>query len=135
MERQNISTGTSWEKSVGYSRAVRIGPHVWVAGTTALDGTGQVVGEGDAYTQTAYILQKIGGALGQAGANLNDVVRTRIFVTDATLCEAVGQAHGEVFADIRPTSTMVAVRALVAPEMLVEIEAEAFVREPGQEPR
>lgn len=135
MERQNISTGTSWEKSVGYSRAVRLGPHVWVAGTTALDETGRIVGIDDAYAQTDYILKKIGGALGQAGATLNDVVRTRIFVTDVSLCEAVGQAHGEVFADIRPASTMVAVRALVAPEMLVEIEAEAFVREPGQEPR
>ena len=135
MDRQNISTGTSWEQSVGYSRAVRIGPHVWVAGTTALDETGQVVGEGDAYTQTVYILQKIGKALGRAGANLSDVVRTRIFVTDVSLCAAAGQAHGEVFRDVRPASTMVAVRALVAPEMLVEIEADAFVREPGQEPR
>ena len=129
MERQNISTGTSWEKSVGYSRAVRIGPHVWVAGTTALDETNKVVGENDAYAQTAYILQKIGGALMKAGANLNDVVRTRIFVTDVSLCGAVGRVHGEVFGDIRPASTMVAVRALVAPEMLVEIEADAFVRE------
>ncbi len=135
MERQNISTGTSWEYKVGYSRAVRIGPHVWVAGTTALDETGQVVGEGDAYAQTAYILQKIGGALGQAGASLNDVVRTRIFVTEVSLCETVGRAHGEIFAEIRPASTMVAVRALVTPAMLVEIEADAFVREPGQEPR
>ena len=129
MERQNISTGTSWEKSVGYSRAVRIGPHVWVAGTTALDETGKIVGIGDAYTQTAYILQKIGRALEQARTSLSGVVRTRIFVTNVSLCEAVGQAHGEVFADIRPASTMVAVRALVAPEMLVEIEADAFVRE------
>lgn len=129
MERQNISTGTTWENSVGYSRAVRIGPHVWVAGTTALDEMGQVVGEGDAYAQTTYILQKIGGALGRAGASLNDVVRTRVFVTDVSLSEVVGRAHGEVFGDIRPASTMVAVRALVVPEMLVEIEADAFVRE------
>ena len=129
MERQNISTGTTWEKTVGYSRAVRIGPHVWVAGTTALDETGKVVGIDDAYAQTTYILQKIDGALGQAGTSLNDVVRTRIFVTDAVLWEAVGRAHGEVFAEIRPASTMVAASALVAPEMLVEIEADAFVQE------
>lgn len=132
MERQNISTGTSWEKSVGYSRAVRIGPHVWVAGTTALDETGGVVGEGDAYAQAVYILQKIGKALEQAGASLADVVRTRIFVTDVSLCDAVGRAHGEVFGDVRPASTMVAVRALVAPEMLAEIEADAFVAERNQ---
>ncbi len=135
MERQNISTGTSWEKSVGYSRAVRLGPHVWVAGTTALDETGQMVGEGDAYVQAAYILQKIGKALEPAGTSLNDVVRTRIFVTDVAHCDAVGRAHGEVFGEIRPASTMLAVSALVSPEMLVEIEADAFVREPGQESR
>ena len=111
MERQNISTGTSWEKSVGYSRAVRLGPHVWVAGTTALDETGQMVGEGDAYVQAAYILQKIGKALEQAGAAFADVVRTRIFVTDVALCDAVGRAHGEVFGEIRPASTMLAVSA------------------------
>ena len=130
MERQNISTGTSWEKSVGYSRAVRLGPHVWIAGTTALDETGQIVGEGDAYAQAAYILQKIGKALEQAGTSLSAVVRTRIFVSDV-----VGRAHGEVFAAIRPASTMLAVSALVSPEMLVEIEADALVREPGQESR
>lgn len=128
MERRNISTGTTWENSVGYSRAVRIGPHVWVAGTTALDETGQMVDEGDAYAQTTYILQKIGGALEQAGTSLTDVTRTRIFITDVSLSEVVGRAHGEIFAEIRPASTMVAVRALVAPEMLVEIEADAFVR-------
>lgn len=129
MERQTISTGTTWEENVGYSRAVRVGPHVWVAGTTALDERGQVVGEGDAYAQAAYILQKIGKALEQTGTSLNDVVRTRIFVTDVADCGAVGRAHGEVFGSIRPASTMLAVSALVSPEMLVEIEADAFVGE------
>ena len=129
MDRQNISTGTSWEYRVGYSRAVRVGPHVWVAGTTSLDETGKVIGIDDAYAQTAYILQKIGRALEQSGTSLSDIVRTRIFVTDVSFWEAVGRAHGEVFAEIRPASTMVAVRALVAPEMLVEVEADAFVEE------
>lgn len=128
MERQNISTGTSWEEAVGYSRAVRLGPHVWIAGTTATDETGNVVG-GDVYAQTAYILGKIDSALRKAGASLADVTRTRIFVTDVSLWEAVGRAHGEVFGEIRPAATMVEVSALVSPEMLVEIEADAFVRE------
>lgn len=127
MERQNISTGTSWEDAVGYSRAVRIGPHVWVAGTTALDEAGNVVGQGDAYAQTAFILKKVGAALEQAGASLADVVRTRIFLTDIAHADGAGRAHGEVFGSVRPASTMLAVRALVSPDMLVEIEADAFV--------
>ena len=126
MERRTISTGTSWEARVGYSRAVRIGPHVWVAGTTALDETGQVVGD-DAYAQTAFILKKIGAALEGAGAGLGDVVRTRIFLTDVAHAEGAGRAHGEVFGGVRPASTMLAVGALVSPEMLVEVEADAFI--------
>lgn len=125
--RRNISSGTKWEPVVGYSRAVRVGPHVHVAGTAAVDDKGALVGPGDAYAQTAFILRKIEGALGQAGASLSQVIRTRIFVTDISRFEEVGQAHGEVFRDIRPVSTMVEVRALVDPGMLVEIEADAYV--------
>jgi len=126
VERNNISSGTKWETSVGYSRAVRIGQHVWVAGTTAVDENGLVVGEGDAEAQAAFILEKIGKALEQAGASLNDVVRTRMFITDPAYQEGVGRAHAAVFAGIRPAATMVVVAALVDPRLLVEIEVDAF---------
>lgn len=127
MPRRNISSGTKWEPVVGYSRAVRVGPHVHVAGTTAVDASGALVGPGDAYAQTAFILQKIGRALEEAGASFSHVIRTRMFVTDISRFEEYGRAHGEVFGSIRPASTMVEVKALVDPRMLIEIEAEAYV--------
>lgn len=125
--RKNISSGAKWEPTVGYSRAVRVGPHVHVAGTTAVDGSGTLIGPGDAYAQTAFILQKIGRALEEAGASFSHVIRTRMFVTDISRFEEYGRAHGEVFGNIRPASTMVEVKALVDPQMLIEIEADAYV--------
>lgn len=124
--RTNISTGTPWESIVGYSRAVRVGPYVHVAGTTAADSDGKVVGVDDPYEQTIYILRKIEAALEKAGAELKDVVRTRIYVTDVTDWDEVARAHGELFAKIRPAATLVEVNSLIEPEMLVEIEADAI---------
>ncbi|HVO41426.1 MAG TPA: RidA family protein [Aggregatilineales bacterium] len=129
MSRQNIASGTKWEAFAGYSRAVRIGNWVSVAGTTAVDDRSEPVGVNDPHAQTRYILAKIERALKQAGASLNDVIRTRIYIVDERRWEEVARAHGEVFETIRPANSLIVIKALVDPRLLVEIEADALIED------
>lgn len=127
--RTNYSSGAKWEDIIGYSRAVRVGNTIEVTGTVAVNDASEVVGEGDAYAQTKFIIEKIGRVLQQAGASLKDVVRTRMFVTDISRWEEYGRAHGEFFKDIKPCTTMVEVKGLIDPLHLVEIEVSAVISE------
>lgn len=127
MERKHVSTGTEWESHVGYSRAVRVGSRIYVSGTTAIDDDGEIVGVGDPYTQTRKALENVETALVETGAAIEDVVRTRIYVADIENWETIGEAHGAVFGDVRPATSMVEVSRLIESELLVEIEAEAVI--------
>jgi enamine deaminase RidA (YjgF/YER057c/UK114 family) len=127
MQREHVSTGTEWESRVGYSRAVRVGSRVCVSGTTATDDDGEIVGVGDPHAQTRQALENVENALQEAGATIEDVVRTRIYVTDIENWEVIGEAHGAVFGDVRPATSMVEVSRLIEPELLVEIEADALI--------
>jgi enamine deaminase RidA (YjgF/YER057c/UK114 family) len=129
MQRQNFSSGTKWEEIVGYSRAVKIGNIVEVTGTVSVDGSGELVGKGDPYIQTKFIILKAENVLKSAGAKLSDVIRTRIFTTDISRWEDIGKAHGEFFGEIKPCTTMIEVSKLISPEYLVEIEFSAIINE------
>lgn len=130
-KRTNYSSGAVWEDVVGYSRAVKVGNHIEVSGTVAADENGKVIGRDDAYQQTVFILQKIEKILKEAGASLNDVVRTRMFVTDISRFNEYGKAHGEFFSSVKPCTSMIEVKGLVAPEYLIEIEVTAIVASPN----